>query len=236
MISLHQLRAPSIPKAVFLQESASPTKPQLTEGRIEGLRVYQNQEGVKFLSVTSFLRLMSGEVSNLEENPWIKDALTYGTMLHKVMEAFLKNETVDETGFSRGTKNMLRSSCAHLIEMVGSVVAQEIQVCSPKYHLAGTFDALIREKMSGKLTLLDFKTTASETYAQQSLKKYTAQMNLYAIMLGESGLNVEAAKLIFLDKGKEISYVFDVPLEPQVYVAMLLEAQPKVEHFLNLKG
>jgi len=158
---------------------------QITED--SGKRFYVTPEGNKYPSVTTMLSYFNKEVIQEwrnrvgyeQANKISRAAANRGVKLHKIVEKYLANEDMEIT--SPNQLEMFKSLMPYL-NKIDNIHLQEQYLYSDHLRLAGTVDCIA--EYSGKLTVIDFKTS-SKPKKEEWIENYFLQTAAYAIMFEE---------------------------------------------------
>ena len=147
-----------------------------------------------------------------------KEAADHGTRVHKAIENYINNEPIPKTLLPDDRSKLARAR-EYIHHNDFKEIIAEVVVCSEKYLLAGTIDALIIK--DGKLYIIDWKTNKEiKTKAYKGRKgihprtkdlddchlvKYSLQLSLYAYILEvEYGFHIEKMYITHLLKDKYV--------------------------------
>jgi ATP-dependent exoDNAse (exonuclease V) beta subunit len=185
-----------------------------------GTARYYVHDGIKALSVTNFLGLIS-------DNTWLEEwkarvgedkakqisdiAKTRGTAVHDLCEQYLLNN--DKYALKAMPFNLLsfNSLKPFLDEHVNKIYGLEHRLFSKKLKLSGTADCIC--EWDGTLSILDFKTSKS-IKTIEDIPNYFLQAVIYAAMLHEM-YGLVAKKLV---------------------IAMMVDHEPKAQIFVEDTG
>lgn len=155
---------------------------------VDGKRYYSTPEG-KFPSVTTILQSLDNEhiekwksvVGEEEAKRVVSEAVNRGTLIHRVIETYLKKESIDHY-----LKNPLVkchfNQIKFALDKFDPVIAQEIPVYSKRWKMAGRCDCVAY--INGELYVIDFKTSRLRKERDQ-IKGYELQATAYGLMLNE---------------------------------------------------
>lgn len=150
-------------------------------------RVYKTPDG-DFPSITSVLSILSEEaiqawrkrVGEEEANKISYRASNRGTKVHSIIEAYLKNESVDDFMFD------IRASLANLKPILNNRISEIYHLECPLYSkylgMAGRCDCVA--KFDGVPSILDWKTSRYPK-TRDKIENYFMQGAGYAIMFEE---------------------------------------------------
>ena len=155
-------------------------------------RLYTTPAGV-FPSVTTILdsvpakalEIWKAKVGEVEANRIKTVIANRGTRFHKIIETYLKNETIEKADYMPDTLLMFREMMPYLDE-IDEVYGLEMPVYSTKHKYAGTLDIWAMRK--GHIAICDNKNYISDLrYAEEKISKYFAQLGAYATAVEEMG-------------------------------------------------
>lgn len=130
-------------------------------------------------------------------------ACAFGTKIHETCEDFLGNQPYRNMAMTQKELNVMNlgiNKCHELLTRY-ELIDQEMMVFSEKYNLCGTIDLLMRDKVTGVVWILDWKTNKEiKTFNnwQKGLdpikhlqdcnfNHYSLQLNLYQRILADEG-------------------------------------------------
>lgn len=195
--------------------------PQLNTEYHHGHRYYITPEGNRYLSVTTFLDMITDK-SGLEK--WKKDvgedvakyikneSAGVGTAYHNIIETFLKNENVYEKH-----KNIF--ALAHFenvkpyLYRIDNIWALEKTLYSDAMHLAGRVDAVA--DYFGKKSVIDFKTSRKQK-KEEWIQNYFLQATTYAMCWSELFPNapqIEQIVIVVSSSHDSTSDIFAKPID-----------------------
>tara|TARA_Y100000817_G_scaffold306713_1_gene292217 strand:- start:345 stop:1034 length:690 start_codon:yes stop_codon:yes gene_type:complete len=162
--------------------------PKLAETKMNGMRFYR-VDGKLFPSVTTILSIQPKE--GLEEwknsvgheaAAWeMRRAATRGTKFHKIVEAYLKNQSIDV--FSRDILPMgLFNLVERQIDRIDNICTLEATMCSRSFEIAGRVDTV--GDFDGKRSIIDFKS-ANRAKKDDQIKTHAIQETAYSVMWEE---------------------------------------------------
>lgn len=190
-------------------------------------RVYRDEEGTAYKSVTSFVgQFSSGKedikkwqesIGLVEAERVLKAAGTRGTAIHEACEKLLLNqEWSDISMFYKGDFLVMKK---HLECSVDNIFVLEHQMYSKKLRLAGTVDCV--GEYDGKMSIIDFKTSSRLKYRDE-INSYFLQCAAYAVMVWERyGLRIDDLVILMVVEGDAKISVFKEPM--QKWARKLLE-------------
>lgn len=178
--------------------------PKLTRKNENHTRVYYDEDGNRFDSVTSVV----GHEDNESLNQWRESvgqdvanyisrrATTLGTKLHNMLETHLNNKMHDERNlFANAHFNNIQP----LINKIDNIQGLETRLCSKSLGLAGTADCIA--EYDGVPSIIDFKTS-SKKKKEEWIQKYFLQATAYSIMWEELTGN-EFKQIVILITGED---------------------------------
>jgi ATP-dependent exoDNAse (exonuclease V) beta subunit len=156
-------------------------------------------------------------------------ACDFGTAVHLHAETYIRDgvRTKPANAIYEQTFKTARSVCDALL-VTHDFVEAEKMVFSPKYKIAGTLDLILRNKETGKIVLVDWKTNKELTkdpthYNKPGLgpfkeildskyNKYCLQLNIYRrIMEEENYFDEEIGDMIIIHLRDGTVKTFTVP-------------------------
>jgi genome maintenance exonuclease 1 len=158
-----------------------------TETNERGRR-YIDPDGNTYPSVTTVLSILTEEaitewrnrVGAAEAERVSTRASTRGTLVHSIIEKYLKNE--DTSGFLPYIRQSLANVAPILDQRVGKIFGIETPLYSRHLGLAGRCDCVA--EFDGVPSIIDFKTSR-RVKEKEKISNYFAQMSAYAIMWEE---------------------------------------------------
>lgn len=185
-------------------------------GTIEknGKRVYINEHGEEYPSVTSVLSILSekfiaiwrAKIGEEEANKISTRASRRGTAVHAIIEKYLDNDENYKEGYTPDVLESFLNIKGVLDENIGRIYAQESPLYSDHLRLAGRVDCVA--EFNGKLSIIDFKTSKKRKY-RSNITNYFQQEAAYAIMWEErTGMPVsQLVTIIAVDGGESQVFV-----------------------------
>lgn len=169
-------------------------------------------DGKKLISVTQLMRKqgLAPDYSGVS-NEVLQAKAKRGTLVHKEIEDFIKN---DEIGF---TKEMLEFK--NYIQNNGVEVLQSETILFNDI-VAGTCDLILHH--NGELIIADIKTTS-----QLHFESVSWQLSIYAYL---NGTKMDKGQAYHFNKDGELTVV-DIQLKPMEEVERLMECERKGEIF-----
>jgi len=151
-------------------------------------RTYVTPDGSRYPSITTVLSILSEEaiakwrkrVGEEEANRVGQRAAGRGTLVHSIVERYLKNE--DTTDFLPHIRQSLENLRPILDNRVGTIYGLEVPLYSVHLGLAGRCDCVA--EFDGVPSIVDFKTSR-RVKKHENISNYFAQMSGYAVMWEE---------------------------------------------------
>ncbi len=151
-------------------------------------RTYVTPDGSRYPSITTVLSILSEEaiaawrkrVGDDEANKIGRRASGRGTLVHSIVERYLKNEDTDE--FLPHIRQSLENLRPILDERIGTIYGLEVPLYSVHLGLAGRVDCVA--EFDGVPSIIDFKTSR-RVKKHENISGYFAQMAGYAVMWEE---------------------------------------------------
>lgn len=177
-------------------------------------RVYRDNNGLVYKSVTSFvgqfstgkadIEIWRNSIGAEEADRVTKAAGTRGTAIHEACEKLLLNQPWNDISmFYKGDFLVMKK---HLETHVDDIFVLEHQMFSKKLGLAGTVDCV--GKYDGKMSIIDFKTSSRLKYRDE-INSYFLQCAAYAIMVYERyGLRIDELVILMVVEGDAKISVF----------------------------
>lgn len=169
-------------------------------------RKYSTATGNKYPSVTTVTGLATMDaimawrkrVGEKEANRISSTASSRGTTIHSLCEDYIKGEDISPSVFDQEMFNQIKP---HL-DRIDNVHCLETQLYSDHLEVAGTVDCIA--EYDGKLTVIDFKTSAKPKTADR-IGHYFMQTAAYAVMFEErTGIPVNRLMIIIgVDEANE---------------------------------
>jgi len=166
---------------------------------IDGKRYYVTPTNKKHKSVTTVISNNPAKKKSLTE--WRKRvgedkanristrSATRGTRYHKLVENYINNEHDDTLYSDVPLVWLMFNSSRKILDNINNVYLQEAALYSDYLRIAGRVDCIA--EYNGKLSIIDFKTSAEEK-KEAYLYDYYVQETAYACMLQELyGVKVE---------------------------------------------
>lgn len=185
--------------------------PSLSRKNIDGKRVYVNETGEKYPSVTSVLSVRGKKgitewrkrVGNEEANRISNKASTRGTRIHKLCEDYLMNEELPEMSLlDLDTWKKFRP----IVERIDNIHHVEPFLYSNHLGMAGQCDCIA--EFDGRPSIIDFKTS-KRLKKHSQISNYFAQCAAYAIMYEElTGIAINRTVILIAVDGED----------PQIFV------------------
>ena len=142
--------------------------PKLLQENVDGSRCYVTPTGEKYPSVTTVLSDYGKEaimewrkrVGEEHANKVSRAATTRGTSVHKVLEAYLKNEDISGFEMMPNVKSLFFRMKQELDGKVNNIHCLEDKLFSHELKLAGTVDCVAEH--NGTLSVIDFSSPQKE--------------------------------------------------------------------------
>ena len=159
----------------------------VTDTRPTG-RTYVAPDGSQFPSITTVLSIINEDaiaawrkrVGEEEANRVGSRAANRGTLVHSIIERYLKNE--DTTDYLPHIRQSLENLRPILDERIGKIFGLETPLYSHHLGLAGRCDCV--GEFDGVPSIIDFKTS-KRVKKHENISNYFAQMSGYAVMWEE---------------------------------------------------
>lgn len=218
-------------------EGVTPKNLKLIRDDTGEYRHYIDENGERYLSVTSFLSQVTdtkveiekwkAAVGVVESERIMNNAATKGTAIHLACEKLLANDPNPDSHLSIFDKFDFKPLRKYLEENITEIFASEHQMYSRKLKLAGTCDLIAKHK--GKLAIIDFKTSSSIKY-KDMITSYFLQAACYAVFLYEHYTIIpeELTIIMSVDKDPNV-YVFVEPVNKWVKEVLALVNNKKKE-------
>ena len=151
-------------------------------------RTYTTPDGTRYPSITTVLSILSEEsiaawrrrVGEEEANRISTKAAGRGTLVHQIIEEYLKNQDVDD--YLPHIRQSLENLRPILDSRIGKIYGLEIPLYSSHLGLAGRCDCIA--EFDGVKSIVDFKTSRKPK-KKEWIDNYFAQMAGYAVMWEE---------------------------------------------------
>jgi hypothetical protein len=151
-------------------------------------RTYITPDGRRFPSITTVLGILSQDaiaewrarVGDEEANRVGQKAANRGTLVHAIIEKYLKNE--DTTDFLPFVRQSLENLRPILDSRIGKIFGLESPLYSAHLRVAGRCDCVA--EFDGVPSIIDFKTS-KRVKKKENISNYFAQMSGYAVMWEE---------------------------------------------------
>jgi hypothetical protein len=190
--------------------------------KFNGHQKYYTKSGILVPGVTTVLSILAKPalvpwanklgLQGIKVSDYVDNLADVGTLAHRIIEAYLKNEEVDFSDYTPNQRTMAENSSKKFFDWEKQndfkVIKSELQLVSEKNFFGGTCD--IYASLNGKKTLIDIKTSKN-CYAE-----HFTQCAGYKILLEENGYPVEDAKILRI--GREESEGFDIKDIPMIDV------------------
>lgn len=193
----------------------------LKQVTLDSGRHYETELKEKFYSVTTFLSKTSDKtalnewkkrVGKAEADRISKQASSFGTKLHSVVEKLLLNEYhLDLFENNLEFEMRFKPVKKFLEKEVHTLYGSEIMMCSPSMKLAGCCD-LIYQNENQEIILGDFKTSKKPKKIEW-LESYFLQLTAYSIMVNECfNIVIDKAVIIFSYEDGSFNTVYFQPI------------------------
>ncbi len=151
-------------------------------------RTYTTPDGTRYPSITTVLSILSEEsiaawrrrVGEEEANRISTKAAGRGTLVHQIIEEYLKNQDVDD--YLPHIRQSLENLRPILDSRIGKIYGLEVPLYSSHLGLAGRCDCIA--EFDGVKSIVDFKTSRKPK-KKEWIDNYFAQMAGYAVMWEE---------------------------------------------------
>lgn len=151
-------------------------------------RTYTTPDGTRYPSITTVLSILSEEsiaawrrrVGEEEANRISTKAAGRGTLVHQIIEEYLKNKDVDD--YLPHIRQSLENLRPILDSRIGKIYGLEVPLYSSHLGLAGRCDCIA--EFDGVKSIVDFKTSRKPK-KKEWIDNYFAQMAGYAVMWEE---------------------------------------------------
>lgn len=151
-------------------------------------RTYVTPDGTRYPSITTVLSILSEDsirawrarVGEEEANRVSTKASGRGTLVHSIIESYLKNEDTSE--FLPHIRQSLENLRPILDKRLGKIYGLEVPLYSSHLGLAGRVDCVA--DFDGVPSIVDFKTSR-KVKKKEWISGYFAQMAGYAVMWEE---------------------------------------------------
>ena len=161
--------------------------PELKRKNLDGRRVYRDNDGNQYESVTNVVGFKDKEALQQWRDKVGEDvanhisgkAMQLGTKMHNTIELYLNNEPLIENNiFANAHFNNIQS----LVDKIDNIIGVEQRLCSKTLGLAGTADCLA--DYNGIKSIIDFKTSGKQK-KEEWIDKYFMQTTAYSLMWEE---------------------------------------------------
>ena len=172
----------------FIHETINLGYDDLVAETTKSGRTYVDPAGNQYPSITTVLSILSEEsiaawrakVGEEEANRVSRQASGRGTLVHEIVEKYLKNESTSD--FLPHILQSLENLRPILDQRVGKILGLEAPLYSRHLGLAGRVDCIA--EFDGVLSIIDFKTSRRPK-TKDKIPNYFAQMAGYAVMFEE---------------------------------------------------
>lgn len=172
----------------FVHETVDLGYQDLDANTSEHGRVYTSPDGTRYPSITTVLSILSEEsiakwrarVGDEEANKISTKAAGRGTLVHSIIEGYLKNENIED--YLPHIRQSLENLRPILDKRIGKIFGLEVPLYSNHLGLAGRCDCIA--EFDGVPSIVDFKTSRKPK-KKEWITNYFAQMAGYAVMWEE---------------------------------------------------
>lgn len=180
--------------------------PRLKRKTVDGKRLYVNEQGDRYPSVTTVLSVRNKKsiyewrqrVGAEVADKISRKASTRGTRIHKLCEDYLNNKELPEMSL---LDLDTWKSFKPVVDRIDNIHAVEPFLYSDHLQMAGQCDAIA--EFDGKLSIIDFKTSKRKKY-HGGISNYFAQCAAYAIMYEErTGTPIDRTVVLIAVDGDE---------------------------------
>ena len=194
---------------------------------IDGKRHYVTPSGNKYKSVTTVISNNQKKVQIInrwrervgkeEANRICSYSTNRGNKYHKLVENYLNNEHDPNLYKEYALVWIMFHSSLKILDNINNIYLQEAALYSDYLKIAGRVDCIA--EYNGKLSIIDFKTSAEEK-KQEYLYDYYVQEITYACMLQELyGLKVEQLVTIVACENGDVQ-VSIVPPKKEYFITL----------------
>lgn len=172
----------------FVHEEINLGYEDLVANTGENGRTYSTPDGNSYPSITTVLSILSEEsiakwrarVGDEEANKIGTRAAGRGTLVHSIIEGYLKNENIED--YLPHIRQSLSNLQPILDSRLGVIYGLEVALYSHHLGLAGRCDCIA--EFDGVPSIVDFKTS-KRPKKKEWISSYFAQMAGYAVMFEE---------------------------------------------------
>jgi genome maintenance exonuclease 1 len=194
---------------------------------IDGRRHYVTPSGNKYKSVTTvisnnpkkvqIINRWRERVGEKEANRICSYSTNRGNKYHKLVENYLNNEHDPNLYKEYALVWIMFHSSLKILDNINNIYLQEAALYSDYLKIAGRVDCIA--EYNGKLSIIDFKTSAEEK-KEEYLYDYYVQEITYACMLQELyGLKVEQLVTIVACENGDVQ-VSIVPPKKEYFITL----------------
>ena len=182
---------------------------------IGGRRVYETPTGEKYPSVTTIINAVADKSGILEwrarvgeeqADKIVRESQVKGTLLHDMMETYLRNIKLDYTAHHPITGVTFKTLTPLLDKRVGKIYGIEIPLYSHRLKVAGSADLIC--DFDGIPSVVDLKGSI-KVKRKEYVHTYFMQATLYALLAYELfGLKIKQIVIIVVPDDEPIPQVF----------------------------
>ena len=193
-------------------------------------RTYNDPDGNSYPSITTVLNIINEEsiaawrkkVGNEVANKVSTQASGRGTLVHEIVEKYLKNESTND--FLPHIRQSLENLRPILDSSIGRIFGLETPLFSRHLGMAGRVDCVA--EFEGGPSIIDFKTSRRPK-TKDKIPNYFAQMSGYAVMFEErTGMPI-VNTVIIMDVDGSQPIVFKEHRDN--YIELLLETKKEYD-------
>jgi len=193
-------------------------------------RTYNDPDGNSYPSITTVLNIINEEsiaawrkkVGNEVANKVSTQASGRGTLVHEIVEKYLKNESTND--FLPHIRQSLENLRPILDSSIGRIFGLETPLFSRHLGMAGRVDCVA--EFEGVPSIIDFKTSRRPK-TKDKIPNYFAQMSGYAVMFEErTGMPI-VNTVIIMDVDGSQPIVFKEHRDN--YIELLLETKKEYD-------
>ena len=193
-------------------------------------RTYNDPDGNSYPSITTVLNIINEEsiaawrkkVGNEVANKVSTQASGRGTLVHEIVEKYLKNESTND--FLPHIRQSLENLRPILDSSIGRIFGLETPLFSRHLGMAGRVDCVA--EFEGVPSIIDFKTSRRPK-TKDKIPNYFSQMSGYAVMFEErTGMPI-VNTVIIMDVDGSQPIVFKEHRDN--YIELLLETKKEYD-------
>ena len=193
-------------------------------------RTYNDPDGNSYPSITTVLNIINEEsiaawrkkVGNEVANKVSTQASGRGTLVHEIVEKYLKNESTND--YLPHIRQSLENLRPILDSSIGRIFGLETPLFSRHLGMAGRVDCVA--EFEGVPSIIDFKTSRRPK-TKDKIPNYFAQMSGYAVMFEErTGMPI-VNTVIIMDVDGSQPIVFKEHRDN--YIELLLETKKEYD-------